>query len=221
MQWNVFGSTASPISARAAAGNCRSARRRRSEAAAGVISGALAVRLRDRRACRRAACTTDVLINALEEQRRRPPPGRAEPGRAVGRYRELPGRRRISDPGRRHARHRHRRVTRNTASGSPSRRPCSSDGLINLKIEPEVSQIDPTTSIAVGNGITVPALIVRRAITTVELRDGQSFVIGGLLQSNNTEPDRAVALARQRAGAGRAVLQQVRTRRTKPTSSSS
>jgi pilus assembly protein CpaC len=35
----------------------------------------------------------------------------------------------------------------------------------------------------VGAGISVPALIVRRANTTVELRDGQSFVIGGLLQN--------------------------------------
>ena len=59
------------------------------------------------------------------------------------------------------------------------------DGVINLKIEPEVSQIDPTTSITVGL-ITVPALIVRRANTTVELRDGQSFAIAGLLQSNST-----------------------------------
>src|SRR6476646_10647257 len=56
--------------------------------------------------------------------------------------------------------------------------------LINLKIEPEVSQIDTTHTIAVSNGISVPALIVRRASTTVELRDGQSFVIGGLLQSD-------------------------------------
>jgi pilus assembly protein CpaC len=58
-----------------------------------------------------------------------------------------------------------------------------SDGNINLKIEPEVSQIDPTTVITVG-AITIPALIVRRANTTVELRDGQSFAIAGLLQSN-------------------------------------
>jgi pilus assembly protein CpaC len=59
-------------------------------------------------------------------------------------------------------------------------------GLINLKIEPEVSSIDTTHSVAIGNsGVSVPALIVRRASTTVELRDGQSFVIGGLLQSNN------------------------------------
>ncbi len=58
------------------------------------------------------------------------------------------------------------------------------DGVINLKIEPEVSEIDPTTSITL-NGITIPALIVRRANTTVELRDGQSFAIAGLLQSVN------------------------------------
>jgi pilus assembly protein CpaC len=58
-----------------------------------------------------------------------------------------------------------------------------SDGLINLKIEPEVSQLDFSHPVQVA-GISVPPLIVRRASTTVELRDGQSFVIGGLLQSN-------------------------------------
>jgi pilus assembly protein CpaC len=58
-------------------------------------------------------------------------------------------------------------------------------GLINLKIEPEVSQIDPTHTVTVANGISVPALIVRRASTTIELRDGQSFMLGGLLQTNN------------------------------------
>ena len=58
-----------------------------------------------------------------------------------------------------------------------------SDGLINLKIEPEVSQLDSSHPVQVA-GISVPPLIVRRASTTVELRDGQSFVIGGLLQSN-------------------------------------
>jgi pilus assembly protein CpaC len=57
-----------------------------------------------------------------------------------------------------------------------------SDGLINMKIEPEVSQLDTSHPVVVA-GISVPPLIVRRASTTVELRDGQSFVIGGLLQS--------------------------------------
>ena len=60
------------------------------------------------------------------------------------------------------------------------------NGLINLKIKPEVSQIDTTNSINAGNGIQIPAIIVRRAETTVELRDGQSFVLAGLLQSNST-----------------------------------
>ena len=62
-----------------------------------------------------------------------------------------------------------------------------SRGLINLKIEPEVSQIDtnPSHTVSVAGGITIPALTVRRASTTVELRDGQSFAIGGLLQSDN------------------------------------
>ena len=55
-------------------------------------------------------------------------------------------------------------------------------GLINMKIEPEVSQLDFSRPVTIG-GISVPPLIVRRASTTVELRDGQSFVIGGLLQS--------------------------------------
>lgn len=63
-----------------------------------------------------------------------------------------------------------------------------SDGLINLKIEPEVSQLDFSNPITIGatNGgaaISVPPLIVRRASTTLELRDGQSFALAGLLQN--------------------------------------
>ncbi len=61
-----------------------------------------------------------------------------------------------------------------------------SRGLINLKIVPEVSQLDPNNNVAVGNGITVPALTVRRASSTIELRDGQSFVLAGLLLNNST-----------------------------------
>lgn len=58
--------------------------------------------------------------------------------------------------------------------------------LINLRVSPEVSQIDPTTSVRVS-GFTIPGLSTRRATTTVELRDGQSFAIAGLLQSNFTD----------------------------------
>lgn len=60
------------------------------------------------------------------------------------------------------------------------------DNRISLKVRPEVSQLDPANSIRTG-GITVPALTVRRVDTTVELSSGQSFVIGGLLQSNTND----------------------------------
>ncbi len=55
--------------------------------------------------------------------------------------------------------------------------------LINMKIIPEVSQLDPSHNVAIGEGIVVPALTVRRATTTLELKDGQSFVLAGLLQN--------------------------------------
>ncbi|MDO9440093.1 MAG: type II and III secretion system protein family protein [Beijerinckiaceae bacterium] len=60
------------------------------------------------------------------------------------------------------------------------------NGVINLKIEPEVSQLDTTNVVSTGT-VNVPSLVVRRASTQVELRDGQSFAIAGLLQSNNSE----------------------------------
>ena len=46
-----------------------------------------------------------------------------------------------------------------------------------------MSSIDPTTSVSTGT-ISVPGLKVRRAHTTVELRDGESFTIAGLLQDD-------------------------------------
>jgi len=55
------------------------------------------------------------------------------------------------------------------------------DGVINLVVEPEVSAIDQSASITV-NGLTIPGLQVRRARTTLELRDGQSFAMAGLLR---------------------------------------
>ncbi len=56
--------------------------------------------------------------------------------------------------------------------------------IINLKVAPEVSQLDPTTAVRIAE-ITVPGIKVRRANTTIELRNGQSFAIAGLLQSES------------------------------------
>ncbi|NEK24720.1 type II and III secretion system protein family protein [Sulfitobacter sp. JBTF-M27] len=53
-------------------------------------------------------------------------------------------------------------------------------GLISLRVTPEVSDVDFSNSVN-GN----PTFFTRRADTTVSLRDGQSFAIAGLLQSDN------------------------------------
>jgi pilus assembly protein CpaC len=54
-------------------------------------------------------------------------------------------------------------------------------GLINLELKAAVSAIDPTNSLSVGNGIEVAAFTRRETSTTVEMRDGESFAIAGLL----------------------------------------
>ena len=59
------------------------------------------------------------------------------------------------------------------------------NGLINLTLEPEVSQIDLTNTYDTGI-VQLPSFSTRRASTTIELGDGQSFAIAGLLQRNNT-----------------------------------
>ena len=58
-----------------------------------------------------------------------------------------------------------------------------SNGLINIRLEPEVSDIDPSIAIPTGAGVSVPGLMKRRAKSTIELRDGQSFAFAGLLQN--------------------------------------
>jgi pilus assembly protein CpaC len=57
------------------------------------------------------------------------------------------------------------------------------NGVISMTIAPEVSDIDPSIAVATGGGISVPGLTVRRATTQLELRDGQSFAMAGLLQT--------------------------------------
>lgn len=59
------------------------------------------------------------------------------------------------------------------------------DKVINMIVEPEVSTIDPSASVTI-NGLVVPGLQTRRASTTLELRDGESFAIAGLLRDDTS-----------------------------------
>ena len=135
VQWNVFGQlrmTANIGSRQQAEPSADPPRRPAStniplgEVAAGVLSGGQPFGFMLGR------MLTGGIDGRRDDQRARGSSGLArtlaEPNLvgAVGRYRELPGRRRISDPGRR-ASHRpadHRSNTSATASASPSRRPC-------------------------------------------------------------------------------------------------
>jgi pilus assembly protein CpaC len=60
------------------------------------------------------------------------------------------------------------------------------DNTIRLKILPEVSSLDYTNAVTIS-GFTLPAISTRHAETVVELRDGQSFGIAGLLDRRTTD----------------------------------
>ena len=71
------------------------------------------------------------------------------------------------------------------------------EGLINLRVTPEVSELSQVGTAIVGpNGQNslLPSITTRRASTTVQLRDGESFAIGGLIKSNVTEAIKAMPL---------------------------
>jgi pilus assembly protein CpaC len=59
-------------------------------------------------------------------------------------------------------------------------------GTIRLQVAPEVSALDASHSVTVS-GFNVPAITSRKMKTEVELADGQSFVVGGLLDNRDTE----------------------------------
>ncbi|HBQ35255.1 MAG TPA: general secretion pathway protein [Rhodobacteraceae bacterium] len=56
--------------------------------------------------------------------------------------------------------------------------------IINLTLKAAVSSLDPTNSVALGAGFKVDAFKRRETSTTVEMRDGESFAIAGLLQDD-------------------------------------
>ena len=60
------------------------------------------------------------------------------------------------------------------------------DGRISVVVNPEVSELDFANGVQL-NGFQIPSLITRRVRTVVELGDGQSFAIAGLLQDNVRE----------------------------------
>ncbi|MEF2231455.1 MAG: type II and III secretion system protein family protein [Pseudodesulfovibrio sp.] len=61
-----------------------------------------------------------------------------------------------------------------------------SSGLINLRVSPEVSELDYSKKVSF-DGYEIPAVTTRKASTTVDLADGQSFAIAGLISDQLKE----------------------------------
>ena len=60
------------------------------------------------------------------------------------------------------------------------------DNKINIKVAPEVSELDFTTAVQFGGYVT-PGLTTRKAETVIELADGQSFAIAGLMRDTSRD----------------------------------
>lgn len=60
-----------------------------------------------------------------------------------------------------------------------------SPGKININLQTEVSNIDPTASFRTPGGFNIPGLATRRASSTVELGDGESFALAGLIKNED------------------------------------
>lgn len=63
---------------------------------------------------------------------------------------------------------------------------------IRLEVEPEVSILDWSNSVKFG-GFEIPALVTRKAKTVVELKKGESLIIGGLISNITTESNNKIA----------------------------
>jgi pilus assembly protein CpaC len=66
---------------------------------------------------------------------------------------------------------------------TPTLRP---DGMMHLKVEPEVSTLDFSNALTI-QGFLIPALATNRVVSEMDLKDGQSFAIAGLLDNRVTE----------------------------------
>jgi pilus assembly protein CpaC len=71
--------------------------------------------------------------------------------------------------------------------------PTIAGDVIRLKVAPEVSSLDFASGITL-EGFRIPGLTTRKAQTVVELRDGQSFAIAGLLDNESQHDEQAIPL---------------------------
>jgi general secretion pathway protein D len=65
----------------------------------------------------------------------------------------------------------------------------TADGLVEMIISPEISSIDQTLSIPISAGVTAPVIDIRSADTVAVTADGQTVIIGGLMENDKSNTD--------------------------------
>jgi general secretion pathway protein D len=70
----------------------------------------------------------------------------------------------------------------------------TSDGLVEMIVAPQVSSLDPTTSVPISQGVNAPVIDVRSANTVAVTPDGQTVILGGLMQNSKSKTDTKIPL---------------------------
>jgi general secretion pathway protein D len=65
----------------------------------------------------------------------------------------------------------------------------TSDGLVEMIVAPQVSAIDPTLSVPISAGVNAPVIDTRSANTVAVTPDGQTVILGGLIQNSKSVTD--------------------------------
>ena len=88
------------------------------------------------------------------------------------------------------------------------------EGLIHLKVDPEVSSLDYTNALTI-QGFTIPSIATRSVQSEMILKDGQSFVIAGLVNNQVMEQFSKVPGLGGFAHPGEAFSEAVRSRKAR------
>ncbi len=76
------------------------------------------------------------------------------------------------------------------------------DGYVNMLIKPEISSLNPGSNVQISEGVSAPTFTNRSAETTVTVKDGETIVIGGLIQTQEDERETKVPVLGDLPGVG-------------------
>ncbi len=76
------------------------------------------------------------------------------------------------------------------------------DGYVNMEIKPEISSLNSGSNVQISEGLSAPTFTNRSAETTVTVKDGETIVIGGLIQTQEDERETKVPVLGDLPGVG-------------------